>query len=184
MGTQLSESRTRNRVRSANRFLLGILIVFLLLPAAPSSALDHHDPLFQQLAETVTAESVAGQTVALADFVAKAQTAIDFMRPGGQLQEPRIEGVAEWSPTIANRFAAYLSELYQDDLETLGSQWIAEQLGEWRTAGVQVTRLSWGVSIDGVNHPFDSVAVFDPSGDLLFDTVLIHTITDIEYSPP
>ncbi|MCP5158298.1 MAG: VCBS repeat-containing protein [Gammaproteobacteria bacterium] len=175
--------RERARGRAVGRCLLGILVIPLLILSTPSRAANVNTALFQQLAETVTAEAVAGQTVPLADFATKAQAAIDFMRPGGQLQGPYVVNVAPWSSAIAKHFAAHLWELYQDDLDTLDRDWITRMLGNWQSAGGQIARLSWGVVIDGVSYPFDSVAVFDPAGNLLFDTVLAHTITAVEVQP-
>ncbi|TVR59277.1 MAG: hypothetical protein EA420_16185 [Candidatus Competibacteraceae bacterium] len=169
--------------RGIGRYLLGILAIPLLLLAAPSRATNADGPLFQQLAATVTAEAVAGQTVGLHDFATKARAAIDFMQPGGQLQGPYATSVARWSPAIAAHFASYLRDLYRDDLDALGSGWIDRILDELQAAGGSVARLSWGVFLDGTSHPFDSVAVFDPAGNLLFDTVLVHTITDVEVQP-
>jgi len=70
-----------------------------------------------------------------------------------------------------------------NDLASLGSDWTDQVLSQLQAAGGFVARLSWGIFLDGTNHPFDSVAVFDSDGNLLFDTVLIRTITAIEAQP-
>lgn len=105
------------------------------------------------------------------------------MRPGGQLQGPYAASVTRWSSAITESFAAYLAEIYQNDLASLGSDWTDQVLSQLQAAGGFVARLSWGIFLDGTNHPFDSVAVFDSDGNLLFDTVLIRTITAIEAQP-
>lgn len=182
-----SFKRRRNKHEDAPKighYLLAILILpLLLLLSLPSSAMDVEGASYQQLASTVNAEAVVGSKVQLEDFVAKAQAAIDFMRPGGQLEGPHTVSIAQWSPNIADQFAAHLQELYRDDLDTLGSHWIAQTLNDWQASGGQVARLSWGVLLDGVSHPFDSVAVFDSADNLLFDTALIRTVTSTEVRP-
>ncbi|MCB1826705.1 MAG: hypothetical protein KDJ54_19835 [Candidatus Competibacteraceae bacterium] len=180
---ELLQDIGRARGRAVGRVLLSILVIPLLLLSAPGHAMNADGVLLRQLAATIDAEAVAGRTVELSDFARKAQASIDFMRPGGQLREPRAMSVAPWSPAIADRFTAYLWELYRNDLDTLGPGWITQVLGGWQAAGGQVARLSWSVLVDGVSHPFDSVAVFDPAGKLLFDTVLIRTLTDVETAP-
>ncbi|MCP5419572.1 MAG: hypothetical protein H6969_03620 [Gammaproteobacteria bacterium] len=164
------------------RSWLGILMLTLLL-SANSQAADDDGPLFQQLAATVSAEGVAGHAVNLDDFASKAQATIQTMRPGGQLQNLHAVSVADWSTVIANRFSAYLQALYQADIDALGTNWIVQKLGEWQATGGPVALLSWAVRLDGVDYPFDSVAVFDANGQLLFDTILVRTVTSAEVQP-
>ncbi|MER2582842.1 MAG: hypothetical protein ABTR20_08990, partial [Candidatus Competibacter sp.] len=157
-------------------------ILFLLI-SVPGKTTGIDGSTFQRLTTTVTAEAIPGQRIRLSDFALKAQAAISFMRPGGQLQGPYAASVARWSSAITESFAAYLAEIYQNDLASLGSDWTDQVLSQLQAAGGFVARLSWGIFLDGTNHPFDSVAVFDSDGNLLFDTVLIRTITAIEAQP-
>jgi Secretion system C-terminal sorting domain/Leucine rich repeat len=135
--------------------------------SAPTAALD-------ELTTTVEAGApIALETMDLTDFRSKAQSGLDFMKPGASVGDIRVVSLTGWSTSLAASLTSYLHSSCLDAGKQFDIDQVRTGLRDRTSDAVTIAVLSWEISIEQSNHTFRSVAVFDAKSTVLFDTVLV-----------
>lgn len=119
------------------------------------------------------------ETPDLSDFYNRAQMGLDFMKPGSHIKNLTCNLVSKWNASIENPLKNYLLNLYKNDLENFGNNWIEPLFAKWKSKGAKIGLLSWEYNGNINSHSVESIVVFDEQWNVLFDTELINFIKNI-----
>lgn len=169
-----------------NLFLTVVITSFTILqngfseePQNDQVSMSRMDKLDALLTEVNAGTSVYELTPDLTDFKNKSFQGLTKKYPEINLKVLQCEKLTDWTPSVSDALESFFREIYKNDISNLKPEWVSGIVEDLMNNQSKIGIMNWQIESAGATTVVRSIAVFDNSWNVLFDTELMN-FTDSE----